>query len=363
MRCNTDSIIPNKCAKSIGGIKRAFISYGKPYFLTESENSIDYIYYLSTKYPYQELSINNDSMSITTEISINEEIGNTSYTTNILFKQPDMLTDVISNWGNTEFSLIVQDYQNRYYIVGYDNLCKLSAGNVNSGTQLSDFNGLELTYTTHDIPVRIISSSDERDELGGTSWVNMEDLNLLYLHGIGTDDENFIKVEGTTFWFDADATRVTENCDGSTCGATTIEIPMLNTFEEYVGEKMGISIADDGQNYYALNDIYIEFEKLLPIIEYFKNQGETGVKTLQIKSSTLVLKTSEPFESLQGETIQILNSYDDSPIINIKIPQLDNITSIIMDIDVTLKYNFNNNMCRFVFGLSKNHTVNVTYKQ
>lgn len=362
MRCNTDSILPNKCAKSIGGIKRAFISYGKPYFLTESENSIDYIYYLSTKYPYNELSINNDSMSITTEISVNEEIGNTSYTTNILFKQPDMLTDIISKWGNTEFSLIVQDFQNRYYIVGYDNLCKLSAGNVNSGTQLSDFNGLELTYTTQDIPVRIISSSEEVDELGATSWVNMEDLNSLFLHGIGTDDENFIKVEGTTFWFDTDATRVTEDCSESIC-TTTIEIPMLNTFDEYVGRSMSISIADNGQNYYATNDIYIEFEKLVPIIEYFKNQGETGVKTIQTKSSTLILKTSEPFEVLQGETIQILNSSDDSPIININIPQLETITSIIMDIDVTLKYNFNNNMCRFVFGLSKTHTVNATYKQ
>lgn len=352
------SINTSKCTKSIGGVKRAFVSRSKPVIKQQNAITDSWIVFLGAQYgaPYYELSINNDSISITTEISVNDEVGNTSYTTNIVFKQPDMLTEIISDYAQGEFSLIVQDFQNRYYIVGHNNLCKLSTGTVTSGAQLSDYNGYELTYTTTDIPTRIISSELEYDNLAAEGWVDMENIETLVFKQYELDNVNkIIWSESITPFFNLETVNVTSTEDEQNNTIIyTVSAEMAQDFDTYTSTPslkfMGLGLADTALNYEPI-DLTIHFPDFIPVVNYFKEQGETGYKTLLAKNVKFLLYANNPNFPLEGNGVVFKSG--DYDIFTIKTPEMSDYTTTTFEIDVTVRmvYDFETNYCTFYFDI------------
>ena len=47
-------------------------------------------------------------------------------------------------------AIVVQDVNDNYFVVGHTRGCEVTAGSVESGTALGDFNGLKYEFTAHE---------------------------------------------------------------------------------------------------------------------------------------------------------------------------------------------------------------------
>lgn len=266
MSCNTGIFNLDKCLKSIGGIKNMWVSPKLPLTYLKTEHNYETIYFLGAAHEYSKLNIKDDSVSLTTEISVNDEVGNTSYTTNISIKQADLLANDLKQYADAELSVIFQDIQDRYYIVGYDNLCKLSTGSATSGAQLGDFNGVEITLTTSDRPVLLVSSLQQAEELGVSYYVMFSD------DGISPSITTELSADNI----------ILPQINGVTSNIETIDNKLVVTCE-YDEEKYDslVCFGDSGFNYRS--DVYLDLgidadnTQIQQILQYFEEKGEEEV--------------------------------------------------------------------------------------
>lgn len=159
MSCN--NVIPyidNNCRKSIGGIKRIFAI---------NANSIEYLHFdevnlnmvnlviLKNDGYFSEIKYIKDSASLTTTFVGDTTTGSGEYTSELVFKIVEQEYNLIAGiLQNTPIVFIVQNYRNEYYIVGDTTPAYLTNSVHTSGSNLGEFNGEELTFTsTSDVPL------------------------------------------------------------------------------------------------------------------------------------------------------------------------------------------------------------------
>lgn len=159
MSCN--NVIPyidNNCRKSIGGIKRIFAI---------NANSIEYLHFdevnlnmvnlviLKNDGYFSEIKYIKDSASLTTTFVGDTTTGSGEYTSELVFKIVEQEYNLIAGiLQNTPIVFILQNYRNEYYIVGDTTPAYLTNSVHTSGSNLGEFNGEELTFTsTSDVPL------------------------------------------------------------------------------------------------------------------------------------------------------------------------------------------------------------------
>lgn len=335
MSCNTGIFNLDKCLKSIGGIKNMWVSPRLPLTYLSTTNNYESIYFLGAAHEYTKLNIKDDSVSLTTEITNNDEIGNVSYTTNINIKQADLLANDLKQYANAELSVIFQDIQDRYYIVGYDNLCKLSTGSATSGAQLGDFNGVEVTLTTSDRPVLLETSYQQAEILGVGTYVMFND------DGISPS----IVMSPSQYEI------VLPQNNGVTYDIETINNKLVVTCEYDEGKYInGVSLMDDALDVKSdvILDYYLNTDdtQVQQILQYFEEKGEEEVyiKTVSGKLSVYPLMSEDIYATFPSTRFSIADDNDEAFFyINVKDQNMQEyIHNVILDVTVNSGINTTN---------------------
>ena len=164
MACNiTLAGLTRDCKNSQGGIKEVYIS--------------DYANVKAISYDTNKTTISAITMTASTTFhtykfrkqtaSMTTTIDNTEspvYTTELSLKFSKMETVKrveISALAQGEMSVIVRDTNNQYWYLGKDYPVVMSAGTINSGTNLTDFQGYEITLQdiSIDSPMQVATAS------------------------------------------------------------------------------------------------------------------------------------------------------------------------------------------------------------
>lgn len=336
MSCNTGFFNLDKCLKSIGGIKNMWVSPRLPLTYLNDGWNYESIYFLGAAHEYAKLNIKDDSVSLTTEISVNDEVGNTSYTTNINIKQADLLANDLKQYANAELSVIFQDIQDRYYIVGYDNLCKLSTGSATSGAQLGDFNGVEVTLTTSDRPVLLVSSLQQADELG----VN---------HYVIFDND---RISPLTAMLPSEYEIVLPQNNGVTYDIETINNKLVVTCEYDDGKyiESNVALMDDALDVRSIVGLDCDFNtddtQVQQILQYFEEKGEEEVyiRTVSGKLSVYPTISEDIYATFPSTRFLICDDNDESIFfINLKNQGIQEyVHNVILDVTVNSGMNISN---------------------
>lgn len=182
MSCNNYIQGFSKCKKSVGGIKRVWVTSKE--FIAIAMDYDDcsiydggYLGKLSTlilkpDYRFELLTEVPDSVTLTTTITSDESVGYETYANEVQVKIPDLYGNMLEylnnmNYNNSgEFVFLFEDMQGRLFVIGLDNPMKMKQGNLESGTVMGDFNGGTLTFGNEGI----ISMLMTKDEAQNGEW-------------------------------------------------------------------------------------------------------------------------------------------------------------------------------------------------
>lgn len=342
MSCNTGFFNLDKCLKSIGGIKNMWVSPRLPLTYLSTDRNYDVIYFLGAAHEYMKLNIKDDSVSLTTEINVNDEVGNTSYTTNINIKQADLLANDLKQYANAELSVIFQDIQDRYYIVGYDNLCKMTTGSATSGAQLGDFNGVEITLTTSDRPVLLVTSHQQAEELEIPYYVVFNDGGISPSFAIELSEDRIILPQnnGVTYDIETVDNKLVVTCEyGDSLGLNENLLFSSQELTRYSQDFLECAID-------------IEQPQIKQILNYFDEKGieEVFLKTISDKlvSSPKIWDGDGDLENMSNTDYNrgfALVNEDDFTFFNIELSSYipkENIHNAILDVTVNVGRNTTN---------------------
>ena len=182
MSCNNYMQGFSKCKKSVGGIKRVWVTSKDNIAIAMDYDDISiydggYLGKLSTlilkpNYCFELLTEISDSVTLTTTITSDESVGYETYTNEVQVKIPDLYGNMLEhlnymNYNNSgEFVFLFEDMQCRLFVIGLDNPMKMKQGNLESGTVIGDFNGGTITFGNEGV----ISMLMTKDEAQNGEW-------------------------------------------------------------------------------------------------------------------------------------------------------------------------------------------------
>ncbi len=174
MACNNLTISTLKgCNDSQGGIKKIFMAptiSGSGYAFTFTpaisvdntdtgiitsitSGSNKFYQFVPNKYS------SNWSETVTTDVK-NGSVVNVQNVVGVFSKNEAAKRNQIKLLAQNEFYVIVQDANDKYWLLGEQNGCDLATGAMNSGTALADLNGWTVTLVGNErYPAREVSGS------------------------------------------------------------------------------------------------------------------------------------------------------------------------------------------------------------
>jgi len=156
MACNVVSGITYNCLNNTGGLLAIYITNfeGQTGVTFDSTNFITAVE-MSGTYLYNEFKFNRDTSTLDEKASVSLPNGTTFYTQTVTLKIPRRdaakrnkilaLAD-----GQPKLSIIVQDFNQEYWLVGFLNGAYLTGNDSPSGTKKGDENGYTLTFVAEE---------------------------------------------------------------------------------------------------------------------------------------------------------------------------------------------------------------------
>jgi len=138
------------CRDSIGGISLAYIGNfdaGQLYVTDGSENITSATGSLVDYYTFEQEM---ETGSFTQEGAFSIENGTVFFTQNLALtfhKNDADLRNTLLVLSQANLSVIVKDQRGEYWLLGYQNGVRVSAGAMNTGKAFGDLNGVTLTLT------------------------------------------------------------------------------------------------------------------------------------------------------------------------------------------------------------------------
>lgn len=136
------------CRDSIGGVKAVwFIAHQNVSAVTEASGVVSAITKTGVFYKY---NLVKSTASLVENINVSVENGSVGYApelTIVLNKMQANTRNEIMLLAQNVLMAIVQDQNNKYWLIGKQNGVDISAGNSGTGTAMTDRNGYSLTFT------------------------------------------------------------------------------------------------------------------------------------------------------------------------------------------------------------------------
>lgn len=165
MACDIENGRLEACKDSVSGLDAIyFINYGinYPTDVTEDvDNVITNVNGITELYKYELKGAN----SFDTTINTSRDNGTTYFDQTIvaqLKKQDAITTKTVKLLAYGRPHIVVKTRSGNFFMVGLERGADMTAGSINSGTALGDFNGYNLTFTAQEnVPANFIDCSDE----------------------------------------------------------------------------------------------------------------------------------------------------------------------------------------------------------
>ena len=142
--------IGNECKDNIGGIKEVYIiDYANVTGVTATADKISAITVDSTE-TFKTYSFKKQTSQMTTNIASDDVAGTTLFTTelNLRFSKLETAKRLeILALAFGDLAVIVRDSNDVFWYLGKNYPVSLSAGSINTGTNLGDFSGYDVTLT------------------------------------------------------------------------------------------------------------------------------------------------------------------------------------------------------------------------
>lgn len=165
MACDIENGRLEACKDSVSGLDAIyFINYGinYPTDVTEDvDNVISNINGVTTLYKYELKGAN----SFDQTINSSRDNGTTFFDQTViaqLKKQDSTTTKTVKLLAYGRPHIVVKTRASQFFIVGLERGADMTAGSINSGTALGDFNGYNLTFMAQEnLPANFLDCSDE----------------------------------------------------------------------------------------------------------------------------------------------------------------------------------------------------------
>ena len=150
MACLLDSGYTLGCRDSIGGISLAYIGNfdaDQTYSLDVDNNIVGVTGSMVSYYTFEQEM---ETGSFTQEGAYSTENGTIFFTQNLslIFHKNDAdLRNQLLVLSQANLSVIVKDQRGEFWLLGYQNGCRVTAGAMNTGKAFGDLNGVTLTIT------------------------------------------------------------------------------------------------------------------------------------------------------------------------------------------------------------------------
>lgn len=167
------------CKDNIGGIKAVYVTEyenvtGFTHGISGKENYITGIT-LDTGKKFYTFKFRKNTGSMTSEVAVDDAIGTFSVTTNVALQFTKMTTETSKQMlalAYNDLCVLVEDMQNRVWVLGQRNAVTSTAAGSQSGTASTDLNGYTITLSDVDVMF-----PEEFDSSSWTTWKasNVED--------------------------------------------------------------------------------------------------------------------------------------------------------------------------------------------
>lgn len=149
------------CTKSVGGVKAIILAdFGTLGTLSVTGAEVTAISTTPAAFKYL---VKPGSSGMTQTITASAENGTVYYdqSVTIQLQKLDKLTQAeIQDVAKGNPHVFVQDFNSNTFLLGAFNGCDVSAGDINSGTALADFTGINLTFSSQeDLPAFFCASA------------------------------------------------------------------------------------------------------------------------------------------------------------------------------------------------------------
>lgn len=160
MSCVSRSLagIANTCTPNKGGIKKVLISNTNPNAIAFQEKIMSF-----KDVDWHEYNFKKNTGSMTSTLNVDPTTGTNYVTTNLVLQFNHMDTPKrieISNLALSELYVIVQDSNNKYWFLGFNEPVTATAGTGQTGTAKTDSNNYSITLTDESktFPYEILES-------------------------------------------------------------------------------------------------------------------------------------------------------------------------------------------------------------
>jgi len=165
MACDIENGRLEACKDSVSGLDAIyFINYGISYpadVTVDAENVITEVTGVTTLYKYELKGANTFDQTINTS----RDNGTTYFDQMVvvqLKKQDSTTTKTVKLLAYGRPHIVVKTRAGQFFMVGLERGADMTAGSINSGTALGDFNGYNLTFTAQEnYPANFIDCANE----------------------------------------------------------------------------------------------------------------------------------------------------------------------------------------------------------
>jgi len=181
MTCNFSlSGTKRDCKNSLGGVREIYLAIRgvdvSPQNITVNETTgkVTAIT-METGKLFRTYQLRDNVANMTTSVNTSNEAGTTYYETTVTFSIAKLTAEKrmeLHNIARAELVVIVRDRMNRYWLIGKENAAYLSAGAINTGTNMADANQIEFTL--------MCQESEPPREIVDSILPNVIDTNMSY---------------------------------------------------------------------------------------------------------------------------------------------------------------------------------------